>query len=65
MRMKGNLTHYKLYEEKGEFGSPKNESLGFKWDTLIMFVPPAILLPKPPPIKFVVTRIIILIFFSI
>jgi hypothetical protein len=51
MRMKGNLTHYKLYEERGEFGSPKNESLGFKWDTLIMFVPPTILLPKPPPMN--------------
>jgi len=65
MRKKGNLTHFKLYEEKGEFGNPRNESLGFKWDTLIMFGPLIVLLPKPPPMKYVVTVIIIFILSSI
>jgi hypothetical protein len=34
--MKCNTRHEKN-EEKGEFGSPWSESLGFKCDTLIMF----------------------------
>ncbi len=35
-------------KKKGEFGSLKNESLSFKWDTPIMFISPKVLLFKTP-----------------
>jgi hypothetical protein len=35
-KMKFNMC-LRFFEEKGEFGSPRNEFLSFKWDTPIMF----------------------------
>jgi len=38
MRMKREIKNkYKFYEEKGEFGGPRNESLCFKLGTPTMF----------------------------
>jgi hypothetical protein len=40
MKKKGNLTQVLGFmKKKGEFGSTRNESLSFKWDTPIMLGP--------------------------